>query len=192
MIQELTFPGNQNALFVRFTCPGPCADEQKWNDEVRISSPMLSFIEFPEEIMQFYHPQYKCFVIESKKLNETFYLYMPTVGAVEKLRARISQARADNHKVDKAFVAIAPYLIQDWQTFDQQSFYNLSRENFAWHINKFTFVSKFVKILEDSRKSMVATTCPKCGKPASTPLFSRSGFTVKDLFFISGGLNELI
>jgi hypothetical protein len=192
MIHEITFPGNQNSLFVRFTCPGPCAEEKKWSDEVKISSPMLSFIEFPDDVMQFYNPQYRCFVIESAKLNETFYLYMPTIGAVEKLRARISQAKADGNSVDKAFIKIAPYIIQDWQSFTQEAYHKLSRENFAWHINKFTFVTKFVEELEKARRSMVATTCPKCGKLASTPLFSRSGFTIKDLFFISGGLNELI
>jgi len=192
LIQEITFPDDQNAIFVKFTCPGPCVDQEKWTDELRVKSPMLSFIEFPDEVMRYYSPQYKCFEIESQKLNETFYIYMPTIGAVEKLRARITQARADGRKIDKAFIPIAPYLIQDWQSFTQQKYQDLATENFSWHINKFTFVTKFVKLLEDARMSMVGTSCPKCGKPVSTPLFSKSGFTVKDLFFISGGLDELI
>jgi ribosomal protein S27E len=47
-------------------------------------------------------------------------------------------------------------------------------------------------MIEDARSSMVNTQCPKCGNKVSTPLFSQSGFTVKDLFLISGGLDELI
>jgi len=192
LVQEITFPENQNALFIKFTCPGPCSDAEKWSDEVQVISPMLNFIDFPDEILQFYNSQYKCFEIESQKLNETFYIYMPTIGVVEKLRTRISQAKADGRKIDKAFITIAPYIIQDWSTFSQQAYYDLSKNNFAWHVNKFTFVTKFVKLVESARHSMVTTTCPKCGKLASSPLFSKSGFTVKDLFFISGGLNELI
>jgi hypothetical protein len=192
IIYEITFSGNQNSLYVRFTCPGPCADERSWTDEVKISSPMLSFIKFPDDVMQFYNPQYKCFVVESSKLNETFYLYMPTIGTVEKLRARIAQAKVDGSSIDKAFIKIAPYIIQDWQSFNQEAYYRMSRENFAWHLNKFTFVTKFAEQLEQARRSMVATTCPKCGKLVTTPLFSKSGFTIKDLFFISGGLNDLI
>lgn len=192
LIQELTFPNDQNTISVRFTCPGPCADLVKWSDDVQIRSQMLSFIEFPEEILQYYSSKYKCFEIHSEKLKETFYIYMPTIGAVETLRTRITQARADGRKIDKSFIYIAPYLIQDWQSFNQEAYYELSSQNFAWHINKFTFVTKFVKLLEDARLSMVSTTCPKCGKTAATPLFSKSGFTIKDLFFISGGLAKLI
>lgn len=192
MIQEITFPGEENVLYSKFACPGPCTEETPWKGSLRVSSPMLSFIEFPEEIMQFYNAEYKCFVVDSKKLNETFYLYLPTLGTIEKLRARISQVKADNRSIDKAFITIAPYLIQDWQSFTQQAYYDMSRENFKWHVNKFTFVTKFVKLLETARNSMVGASCPQCGKPVSTPLFSKSGFTIKDLFFISGGLNELI
>lgn len=192
IIHEITFTGNQNSLSVKFTCPGPCVDERPWSDMVRIYSPMLSFIDLPEDIMQFYRPEYKCFVIESAKLQETFYLYMPTIGAIEKLRARIANAKNDGVSIDKAFIKIAPYLIQDWQSFTQEAYYNLSRENFSWNINKFTFVTKFVDLLEQARRSMVSTKCPKCGNTVSTPLFSKSGFTIKDLFFISGGLNQLI
>ena len=53
LIQELSFPDDQNSLFVKFTCPGPCIDLEKWKDEVRVRSHMLSFIEFPEEVMQY-------------------------------------------------------------------------------------------------------------------------------------------
>jgi hypothetical protein len=192
LIQEITFPDDQNSLFVKFRCPGPCTDLERWKDDVKIKSHMLTFIDFPEEVMQYYSPEYKCFEVVSDKLQETFYVYMPTIGAVEKLRARITQAKADGRKIDKAFIKIAPYLIQDWQSFNQQAYYTMSTENFAWHLNKFTFVTKAVTQLEDARLSMVSVECPKCGKPVSTPLFSKSGFTVKDLFFISGGLNELV
>jgi len=193
MIQEITFPNDENLLYVNFSCLGPCTEELPWSGELRVSSPMLSFIDLPSDIMQFYNAEYKCFVIKSSKLNETFYLYMPTIGVIEKLRSRISYTKQKSKKsIDKAFIKIAPYLIQDWQTFTQSEYDTLSKENFAWHINKFTFVTKFVDILEGARNSMVSTSCPKCGNKVSSPLFSKSGFTIKDLFFISGGLNELI
>jgi hypothetical protein len=192
LIQEMTFSDEQNSLFLKFACPGPCTDLDRWKDEVRVRSSMLNFVELPDEVMKYYSSQYKCFEMESAKLNETFYVYMPTIGAVEKLRARIIQAKADGRKIDKAFIPIAAYLIQDWQSFNQQAYYDLSSENFAWHLNKFTFVTKMVKMIESARSSMVTTQCPRCGKTISNPLFSKSGFTVKDLFFISGGLDELI
>jgi len=192
MIQEMTFPADQNSLFVKFQCDQACDAETRWSDNVKIKSPMLKFIEMPEDVMKYYSAEFKCFEVQSAKLKETFYLYMPTIGAVERLRARISEAKKSGKTIDRAFITVAPYIIQDWQTLTQQAYSDLSRESFGWHINKFTFIKKFTEMIERARLSMVSTQCPKCGSRVSTPLFQQSGFTVKDLFLISGGLDELI
>jgi hypothetical protein len=154
MIQEMTFPNGQNTLYVKFECNAGCDAESKWTDDVRIKSPMLKFITIPEEVMKYYSQAYKCFEIKSDKLNETFYLYMPTIGTVERLRARITESRKLGRKPDKAFISIAPYLIQDWHNLSQESYADLSNETFGWQINKFTFVKKFTEMIEASRYSM--------------------------------------
>ena len=192
MIQEMTFPKDQNSLFVKIECNANCEAESKWRDEVKVRSSMLKFIELPEDIMKYYSPEYKCFEIKSQKLKETFYLYMPTIGVIERLRARISETRKQGRTPDKAFISLSPYIVQDWQNLNQQAFFDLSRESFGWHINKFTFIKKFTEMIESARFSMVGMPCPKCGGRVTTPLFQKSGFTVKDLFLISGGLDELI
>jgi hypothetical protein len=117
---------------------------------------------------------------------------MPTIGAIEKLRARIKASKDKGQALDQAFISISPYLVQDWHALTQDEFNNLSKSSFGWHINKFTFIKKFIEMIEDARSSMVNTTCPKCGNRASTPLFQESGFTIKDFFLISGGLDDLI
>lgn len=192
LIQELTFPADQNSIYVKFQCDGPCSGDSIWADEVKIKSRMMSFIDYPEDVMKYYSPQLKCFEVNSEKLNETFYLYMPTIGAVEKLRARITEIRRNGGQPDKAFVTVAPYLIQDWNSLTRDSYQQLSQSSFGWHINKFTFIKKFTEKIEKARLTSVSTTCPKCNKPVSSPLFSKSGFTIKDIFLISGGLDELI
>lgn len=192
MIQEMTFPKDQNNLYVKFECNASCEAESKWSDDVKIRSGMLNFIEMPTDVMKYYSSSLKCFEVKSEKLKETFYIYMPTIGTVERVRARITENKKLGRKIDKAFVSLVPYLIQDWQGLNQQSYSELSKESFAWHINKFTFIKKFTELIENARFSMVGTTCPKCGGRVTTPLFQKSGFAVKDLFLISGGLDELI
>jgi hypothetical protein len=192
MIQEMTFPADQNSLYVKFECTDGCEADSKWIDDVKIKSPMLSFIDLPEEVMKYYSQEYKCFEVKSEKLKETFYLYMPTIGTIERLRARIADSKKSGKSPDRAFLGIAPYIVQDWDSLTLPVYNELSRESFSWHINKFTFIKKFTEMIEDARLSMVNTQCPKCGTRVSTPLFSQSGFTVKDLFLISGGLDELI
>ena len=192
LIQELTFPADQNSLFSEFECTETCKGEVKWKDSVKIKSSMLTFIELPEEIMKYYSAEYRCFEVKSEKLNEIFYLYMPTIGAIERLRARIAEARSKNRKPDMAFLSVAAYLIQDWQAFTQQEYYNLVNTSYAWHINKFTFIKKFTELIENARESVVSTVCPNCGNKVTSPLFTQSSFTFRDFFLISGGLDELI
>lgn len=192
MIQEMTFPKDQNTLYVKIECNADCEAEAKWRDEVKVRSSMLKFIDMPDDVMKYYSSEYKCFEVKSEKLKETFYLYMPTIGVIERLRARIAEGRKMGKNPDKAFIALSPYVVQDWQNLSQQAFIDLSRESFGWHINKFTFIKKFTEMLESARFSMMGMQCPKCGGRVTTPLFQKSGFTVKDLFLISGGLDELI
>lgn len=192
LIHEITFPAGQNELFTKFECTGTCVDEIKFSDKLKVHSYMLQLFEMPEELMEWYSAEFKCFVVNSTKLNETFYLYMPTIGNVERLRKRIAELRKAGTKVDKPFIKMAPYLIQDWSTFDKKVYQKMQTDSFVWHVNKFTFVNKFVDLLQASRKSMVSTTCPKCGANLTAPIFSKFSFTVKDFFLISGRLNELV
>jgi hypothetical protein len=192
MIQEMTFPKDQNTLYVKIECNANCEAENKWREEVKVRSSMLQFIEMPADVMKYYSPEFKCFEVKSDKLKETFYLYMPTIGVVERLRARIAEARKMGRNLDKAFISLSPYIIQDWQNLTQQEFFDISKQSFGWHINKFTFIKKFTEMIENARFSMMGMPCPKCGGRVTTPLFQKSGFTVKDLFLISGGLDELI
>lgn len=192
LIHEITFPDGQNELLIRLQCTETCAEDGKFNDEVKVRSSMLQFFEFPADLEQWYSSEYKCFEVVSQKLNETFYLYMPTIGVIERLRKRISEAKSLNRQIDKAFIKIAPYVIQDWSKFGQQEYAGLQSESLGWHINKFTFITKFVDQVQGSRENSVTSQCPKCGAKLASSIFSSDSFTVKDLFLISGRLDQLI
>lgn len=193
LIHEITFTDNQNELFVKIECSAPaCASEDKFSDEVKVRSSMLQLFRLPDELLEWYSPQYKCFEVVSEKLNETFYLYAPTLGAVERLRKRISELKSQGRQIDKAFIKMAPYLIQDWSTFDQAAYSKLSNDSLSWHINKFTFITKFAELMQEARDNSLITACPKCGSEIASPIFSRDSFTIKDLFLISGRLNQLV
>jgi hypothetical protein len=192
VIHEITFPNGENELFTKFECTDSCAEDGKFNDQLLVRSEMLQIFELPEEITEWYSNQYRCFEVISKKLNETFYLYMPTVGVVERLRKRISEERGANRRSDKAFIKVAPYIIQDWSNFGKDDYVSIHRDSMGWHVNKFSFITKFAEKMESARYEIVSTTCPKCGAKLTNPLFSRGSFTLKDFFLISGRLNELV
>lgn len=193
LIHEITFTDGQNELFVKVECSSTaCSSDEKYADEIRVRSGMLQLFRIPEELLQWYSPQYKCFEVVSEKLNETFYLYAPTLGSVERLRKRISELKSQGRQIDKAFIKMAPYLIQDWSTFDAQAYSKIMNESLSWHINKFTFITKFSEAMQSARDNSLVTSCPKCGSEIASPIFSRDSFTIKDLFLISGRLSQLV
>lgn len=192
LIHEITFPDGQNELSTLFECTDTCSEDGKFKDMIKVRSQMLQLFEMPEELMQWYSNEYKCFEIISSKLNETFYLYMPTIGVIERLRKRIAEVKANNQLVDKAFIRMAPYLIQDWSKLGIEQYSVILNNSFNWHINKLTFITRFYKLMKEARRSSLSTICPKCGAKLVSALFSREGFTIKDLFLISGRLNELV
>lgn len=191
-IHEKTFPNNENVLWTKFECKGACAEDKPYSTEVRTTSSLLQDLELPDEAMQYYNKEYKCFQIESAKLNETFYLYAPTIGAVEKVKNKIIDDRKKGKQIDKAFVKIAPYLIQDWNDFSDQSFADLKQQSLGWHMNKFAFINRFADLYNGAKSSSVYLECSNCGSKMESPLFLGSSFTIKSLFLVSGRLDELV
>lgn len=192
LIHEITFPNGQNELFTRVQCSETCSEEGRFNDEVKVESGMLQLFEFPAELEQWYSQEYRCFEVVSQKLNETFYLYMPTIGVVERLRKRIAESRNAGQTIDKAFIKVAPYIIQDWTKLGKPEYLSLQAETLGWHINKFTFITKFADMVQGARGNSLTVPCPKCGSKITSSIFSSNSFTVKDLFLISGRLDQLI
>ena len=192
MIHEISFPAGQNELYAKFSCIGSCTDESGFSQDLKVHSGMLQIFTMPQEVMEWYSSEYKCFQVESSILNETFYLYMPTIGVVERLRKRIAALRSEGRKVDKAFIKHAPYIIQDWSKLGKKEYGDLYESSVNWHINKLTFIDRFVELMQGARETSISTGCPRCGSILTTPLFSKSSFTIKSLFLISGRLNELI
>lgn len=193
LIHELTFLPGQNELSSSFICSNPsCTNSKTASELLQVNSKMLQIIDIPDEVMEFYSPIYKCFIIRSAKINQTFYLYMPTIGTINRLRSHISLAKSNNMEIDKTFIKISPYLIQDWTKFVYSEYTKLLQDSFNYHPNKLAFLIKFAKLLKDSKSNILVTDCPACHSKMISPIFSRSGFTVQDLFIISGRLTELI
>ncbi len=191
-IHEQTFPNKENVLWTKFECTETCADDSKYSTEVRTTSSLMQSFDMKPEFSQYFKDSYKCFEVESTKLNETFYLYAPTLGAIERIRTRIITDRKKGKTVDRAFVKLLPYLVQDWSTFDDAEYNKLKNESLNWHINKFSFIDRFATLFQESKSLSVSLNCPKCGSKMTSPLFLGSSFTIKSLFLISGRLDELV
>lgn len=188
-VHELTFPDGKNQLTTLIKCKNKSCGH---TERIPIKSSMLRLYEFPTEAMQWYSPEERCFVVNSQKYNETFKLYMPTVGALQKRRKYMADLRRRRQQPDKAFVKVMPYIVGETRTLTnsriQQYFFNYKE----WPDGKFFFISEMANQLTEGKTQHFEMACPKCGETITTNIFSSQSFGVKDLFFISGRLADLI
>lgn len=191
-IHEITFPNGENKLLVKFKCPPECKGDGSYRESVQLKSTMLNLLIIPDELMQYYSPEERCFVKVSQKLNETLRFYMPTIGVSKKIKDIIKDAQQEGDFVDVAFIRIAPYLVKDWRTLDVKALEKLRMDTFRWNRNKTMFINGIAEKLEKSVNLTVKKECPACHVELEAPIFFRKGFTIKNLFFISDSLDELV
>ena len=188
-IYELTFPNQENKLWANIKCLNTkCGVVNR----TQVITPTLKGFDYPEELMKWYSPEERCFKIVSEKLNETFELYLPTIGTDEKFKAKRDQEESTGSDIDKAFYKFGPYLINNWRALSLPAITNIKLATFEWPDNKFIFIHKFTNQLEESSLNKVISHCDKCKEVTESHIFLGGSFTVKDIFIISAGLDELI
>lgn len=188
-IQEFTFPNGENTLPHRFECE---CTEPAYSELIPIQSSMLSDFDLPEDLAEFYSREDRCYLVDSQKLNTKFKLFLPTLGTIGKLRDIILSEREQGRTVDPIFVKMVPYLIGNWEILSVDVFNALNEETLTWHINKFTFISRFADVMQRSMRQTLKHTCPNCSSKIDSRIFLDSSFTVKDLFLIPDGFSQLV
>jgi hypothetical protein len=186
-LYELTFPNQENKLWANIKCD---RDNNITNTQV-LSNNLIGF-QYPEELMKWYSEEDRCFKIVSEKLNETFFIYLPTVGVENKFRLKKKDDEDRGVELDESFYEFGPYLIRDWRGITNSHLTELKFASNAWQDNKFIFIHKFTKQLKEASLNKVASVCEKCKEVTESHIFLEGSFTIKDIFIISVGLDELI
>lgn len=188
-IHELTFPNQENKLWAYIKCE----NQQCGNiNQTQVTSKNLIGFKYPTELMKWYSQEERCFIVNSEKLGEVLRFYMPTIGSSSKLRQKKQDDQAKGIAIDQSFYVHAPYLIGDWRRLDTQEISNLKISSLDWSENKFVVIHKFIDLLEKSTLNKAASVCEKCKTQTESHIFLGGSFTVKDIFIISVGLDELI
>lgn len=188
-IYELTFPNQENKLWANIKCDN---DRCGHINRIQVGSQNLKGFECPEELMKWYSTEERCFKIVSDKLQETIRIYLPSFGVETKIKQRKVAELNSGTDIDDAFYEFAPYLAGEWRTCDSGYLSNLKIGSQNWQQNKFVFIHKFTKALKDASLNKAGCKCEKCGNITESHIFLGGSFTVKDIFIISVGLDELI
>ena len=188
-IHKITFPNNENRLIAKIKCNNKKCG--KVND-IHTTDSNLGGFEYPDELMEWYSREERCFVINSEKIGETFKIYMPTVGSTKVFNEYKKLCKRRGITEDKSFDNIAPYLISDWRTFTANNLLDLRNQSNNWHENKFLFLHKATQMLKSNSKNKVYGICEKCKTQIASSIFLGGSFTAKDIFIISTGLRDLV
>jgi len=188
-IYELTFPNQENKLMAKLRCAsGSC----KHVNKIQVTSKNLLGFEVPDELYKYYNEEEKCFVLHSPKLEETIKFYLPTSGVIDKFREKRKEEEKAGIEIDKAFYNVGPYLVSDFKQLNRISMSNLKQDTFGWSDLKFTIIHKFTEMLRKSAVNKATGVCEKCKSRLESSIFLGGSFTVKDIFIVSAGLDELI
>ena len=188
-IYELTFPNQENKLWAYIKCSNTQCNHV--NQTQVTSKNLLGFL-FPEDLMKWYSPEEKCFVIVSEKLGETFRIFLPNIGTSAKFRQKRREEQEKGIPIDDSFYSYGPYLIREWRKIDMTMLTELKFASIDWKENKFVVIHKFTDSLEKQSLNKAASVCEKCKTQTESHIFLGGSFTVKDIFIISAGLDELI
>jgi hypothetical protein len=186
-LYELTFPNQENKLWANIKC-----DNDGHVNSTQVLSHNLIGFKYPDELMKWYSEEDRCFKVVSEKLNETFYLYLPTIGVENKFRLKRQADESSGIEIDESFYGFGPYLIKDWRGLTTEALTALKFESNNWPDNKFVFIHKFTNQLKSASLNRVASVCEKCKEVTESHIFLEGSFTVKDIFIISTRLDELI
>ena len=176
-IRDFTFPKGHNEL--QF----PISE----NESIPINKDCIDFIDFSDELMQYYDEENRCFKLEFK--NGTIIpMYMSSIGTTTWLQRYAHQKRDASEQIDTDFFLYAPMLIKNFRKLTNRSYEKLIEESDNWGIDQWSAISYF-------RDEIISATSPtikyndKAGVERSAPLTFRGGF--KSFFTISNPLSGL-
>jgi hypothetical protein len=188
-IYELTFPNQENKLMANIRCENP---KCKHVNKIQVTSRNLNGFEIPENYMRWYSEEERCFVVPSEKLQETLKFYIPTAGINAMLKKRRKFEEGRGAESDPSFYSMAPYILSNWRTTRPENIGELKIESNSWSNDKFNAIYRFTEDFKKSSLNRASGVCEKCKEPMESHIFLGGSFTVKDIFIISAGFDELI
>ena len=176
-VREFTFITGENELMV------PVGEGK----EIPVTKEMIDFIQIPEEIIQHYNPQNKCFSF-NLKTGKTINMHIPSLGATQWLKTNAQAKGAANEGFDTDFILFAPMLIGDFRRLSQRAYEEMVVESQNWSATEWSLISYVRDALQAAAKAKITYTSED-GTEISVPLNFRGG--IKALFTIYDPLSNL-
>lgn len=175
-IKDLTFPDGENELYF------PIGDDEK----IVIHKDMIDFIRIPDEIMDFYSSEEKCFLFDID--GQAVRMYIPSIGVNNWLKNYNMRKAMNGEKYDEDFAMYAPILVRDYRLLSERAYEELVASTRLWGVKEWSVVSYVVEKLNSSSEPKIKYI-DKGGVEQELPLTFQGG--IKSIFVIPNPLQGL-
>jgi len=187
-IRDLTFLRGENSLILKPKKLCKATEECPFVDGFELRSGNLSSYELDSEIYKRYNPSRRSFIFTLKDTNESFEVFVPSIGVTQELSNFSSTCSLRNIEIEDGFLEIAPFIISEWRglTFD----YILSimkRTSEEWTKEQFSLLYQISERIKIGTKTEAKQKCPVCDEgeviaDITFPGGIRSLFLISDIF----------
>jgi hypothetical protein len=187
-IRDLTFLRGENSLILKPKKICKATDECPFTEGFELRSGNLSSYELDTEIYKRYNPSRRSFIFTFKDSNESFEVFVPSIGVTQELANFSSMCSARKIEIEDGFLEIAPFIISEWRglTFD----YILSimqRTSNEWTKEQFSLLYQISERIKIGTKTEAKQKCPVCDEEEviadiTFPGGIRSLFLISDIF----------
>ena len=171
-IREFTFT-NDNPLMVPY----------KEGQDIPIVKEMIDFVSFPDDVMEYYNSEDKCFTfnVDGTRMN----IYLPSVGVNNWLKKYLDNKTKSNEMFDFDFYKYAGLLIRDHRQLTIKKYEDLVNSTRFWGHKEWSVLSYVFDALDRAASTKVKYT-DESGTEVAIPLNFRGGF--KAIFLLSNPL----
>ena len=175
-IKDLTFPEGENELYMPI-------DK---DDKIVIHKDMIDFIKIPDELMEFYSSDDKCFSFDV--CGQSIRMYIPSIGVNNWLKNYNMRKAINGESYDEDFALYAPTLIRDYRLLNEKTYDELVASTRLWGVKEWSVVSYVVEMLNNASEPKV-TYSDKGGAERELPLTFQGG--IKSIFVIPNPLRGI-
>lgn len=176
-IQELTFPNGENKLQVKVS-------EKK---KVDVKKEMVNYVSFKPEIMKYYDPEKRCFVLKFKT-GKIVELNIPSVGVTQWVKQYVIRKQRSGEFYDEDYLNFAPFVITQWRGLNDDAYSNFVEESHKWDVIIVSLLVHVKQIFADTINPIIHYT-DEGGMEQVAPLNFQGG--IKSLFLISDPFGQL-
>jgi hypothetical protein len=177
-IRELTFVKGENKLQVKVS-------ETK---KIDVTKEMVDYIHIDEQLMKYYDPAQRCFVLKFKSGNE-MKIDIPSVGITQFLKGYITRKQQSQESIDEDFLNFAPFVIRDWRGLNDITYREHVMNSNAWDKYQISLMTHIRKMFLDTINPVIKYT-DEGGAEQIAPLNFLGG--IKSILLISDPFSELV